>query len=102
MPSQIALYRADGHLVDWISEERLARLQRVGMIARTVRPRNRNISRAYMFVRSGEGRVMEVRDYLGTRYSFRERLDDGHLVWALRKPGNYNDVCQAHKRVVID
>ena len=72
------------------------------MISRIARRRRGNICRAYMFVRPGEGRAMDARDYLGTRYSFRERLDDGHLAWALRQFGDREDIRQAFQQVVTE
>ncbi len=32
MPTRIPLYAADGELCDWISEKRMARLERLGLI----------------------------------------------------------------------
>ena len=99
MPNQIALYNADGHLLEWIDQRRFERLQGVGMISRVVRRGNKAVCRAYLFARKGEGRALDAHDYLGTRYSYRERLDDGHRAWTLRKLGDGDDVRQAFQQV---
>jgi hypothetical protein len=84
---RIPLYNADGELADWVSEQRLARLEAAGLIARVVRHPKGHINRAILFRRPGEGAAVELRQYLGTRYSFREHLDNGRLCWKLRRLG---------------
>ena len=49
MLNYIALYNADGELIDRISERRLERLQALGRIARVVRHRKGHINRAIQF-----------------------------------------------------
>jgi hypothetical protein len=88
---RIPLYTADGVLSDWISERRLARLEAAGLIARVVRHKG-HINRAILFRRPGEGAAVELRQYMGTRYSFRERLDNGRLCWRLRRLGRGNEL----------
>ena len=87
MPDRIPLYTADGELSDWISERRLARLQAAGLIARVVRHRKGHINRAILFRRAGESRALQPKDYMGTRYSFREQLASGHFLWQLKRLG---------------
>ena len=85
MNHRIPLYTAEGELADWISEQRLARLEAAGLIARVVRHPKGHINRAILFRRPGEGAAVELRQYMGTRYSFREHLDNGRLCWKLRR-----------------
>jgi len=88
MQNQIALYNADGELIDRINARRLERLQALGRIARVVHHRKGHINRAIQVRLSGEGRPMQPGDYLGTRYSSRQRLDQGRLCWRLRALGD--------------
>lgn len=88
MQNGIALYNADGELIDRISEHRLQRLQNLGRIARVVRHRKGHINRAVQFPMPGEGRPVRVADYLGTRYSTKQRLGQGHSCWRLRALGD--------------
>jgi len=102
MPDRIPLYTAEGELSDWISEQRLARLQAAGLIARVVRHRKGHINRAILFRRPNEGRAAELKDYLGTRYSFREHLDNGYLCWRLRRLGRGNELRPIFLTVVAE
>jgi hypothetical protein len=99
---KIPLYSADGELRDWITQGRLARLQAAGLIARVVRHRKGHINRAIMFRRPGEGRPAQVNDYAGTRYSFREHLDNGFLCWRLRRLGRGDELRPIFLTVVTD
>jgi len=86
---RIPLYNADGELADWISEQRLARLEAAGLIARVVRHPKGHINRAILFVRPGR-KPLRRTAYLGTPYSFREHLEHG-LAWELRRLGGTRD-----------
>lgn len=88
MQHDIALYNADGQLIDRISEKRLERLQALGRIARVVRHRKGHINRAIQFPLPGEGKPMRAADYMGTRYSTKQRLSEGHSCWRLRALGD--------------
>jgi hypothetical protein len=88
MQNHIALYNSDGELIDRISEQRLARLQALGRIARVVRHRKGHINRAIQFPLPGEGRPLLPADYLGTKYSTKQRLSQGHSCWRLRALGD--------------
>jgi len=68
----IPVYCADGSLYGRVSVQRLVRLQTAGLISRVVRHRKGHINRAILFRRPGDGSAVEIRHYLGTRYSFRE------------------------------
>jgi len=81
----IPVYRADGSLCCTANEERLARLQSVGLIARVVRSRKGEAKRAILFVGPGEPSPILAGDLGGTRYSFREHLPDGHYIWAHKR-----------------
>ena len=84
MKDLIPLYTADGELHDWISEQRMARLDKLCLI-RIVRHKKGKVSRCIMHPRPGDPLPMNLSVYLGTRYSYLERLDSGRLVWTLRK-----------------
>ena len=84
MQDLIPLYSADGELQDWISEQRMARLDRLGLI-RIVKHKKGRVSRCIRHRRPGDPLPTKLSVYLGTRYSYLERLDSGRLVWALRK-----------------
>jgi hypothetical protein len=85
MPASIPVYRADGRFYDHVTEGGLARLQAAGLIARVVRHRKGHINRAILCIRPGEAPVPRTA-YMGTRYSFQERLDHG-LCWDLKRLG---------------
>ncbi len=89
MISYIPVYCADGSLYDRVTEQRLTRLQKAGLVARVVRHRKGHINRAILFARPGE-HPMPATAYLGTKYSFKERLDHG-LAWELRRLGGVRD-----------
>ena len=84
MHDLIPLYSADGELQDWISSQRMARLEKLGLI-RIVKHRKGRVSRCILQRRPGDPSSTKLSAYLGTRYSYLERLDSGRLVWALRK-----------------
>jgi hypothetical protein len=88
MQRQIALYTADGQLQERISEQRLQRLEKLGRIARVVRHRKGHINRAIQIRLPGDGRPTQPADYLGTRYSSKQPLSDGHFCWRLRALGD--------------
>ena len=43
---------------------------------------------------------MHLEDYLGTRYSFREHLDNGYIAWTLRRLGKGDEFRPIFLRVV--
>ena len=86
MHDLVPLYSADGELQDWISAQRMARLERLGLI-RIVKHKKGRISRCILLRRPGDPQPIKLSAYLGTRYSYLERLDSGRKVWALRKLG---------------
>ena len=81
---KIPLYSAENELRDWITPQRAERLEAVG-IARVVRHKKGFVNRCVLHRRPCDPRPIRLSDYLGTRYSYLERLDSGRLVWALRK-----------------
>ncbi len=89
MPS-IPVYHADGSLYAWVSEQRLARLQSAGLVARVVRHRKGHINRAILFLRPGEPKPMSASSVMGTRYSFKEPLEHGP-AWDLKHLGGSRD-----------
>jgi len=101
MQPAIPLYAADGELCDWISEQRLARLDRLGLI-RIVRHKKGRISRCILHRRPGDPNPVQLSDYRGTRYSYREHLDSGYIAWALRRLGRGDELRPVFLRVVAD
>jgi hypothetical protein len=83
MNLSIPVYQADGSLYACVSEQRLARLQSAGLVARVVRHRKGHINRAILFMRPGEPKPTLATSVTGTRYSFKEPLDHGQ-AWELR------------------
>ena len=90
MKVSIPVYHADGSLYAWASEQRLARLQLAGLVARVVRQRNGRINRAILFLRPGEPKPMSASSVMGTMYSFKEHLEHGR-AWDLKHLGGNRD-----------
>ena len=83
MNALIPVYHADGSLYAWASDQRLARLQSAGLVARVVRHRKGCINRAILFMRPGEPKPMSASSVMGTRYSYKELLEHGP-AWELK------------------
>lgn len=81
---KIPLYSADNELQDWFTPQRAARLEALGIV-RVVRHKKGHVNRCIMHRRPSDPRPTPLSVYLGTRYSYLQRLDSGRLVWALRK-----------------
>ena len=79
----VPLYSYDLAYRGVIPERRILKLERDGL-AKVVRKRTGGIVRAIMYKRPGEPEPTTVRDYVGTGYSFKHHLEDGHRPWALR------------------
>ena len=60
MNALIPVYNADRSLFAWASEQRFARLQSAGLVARVVRRRNGRVARAILFLRQGEPKPMSA------------------------------------------
>ena len=84
----IPIFTCDGAMCDRISLERLAVLQNMGRIARVITHRKGYIKRAYLLLMPGEPKPSTLGDYLGTKYSFRQRLAGGHVAYRLRSLGD--------------
>jgi hypothetical protein len=82
------LYCYDGTLACWIDNKSLRRLQDDGLISRIVKRRKGPITRAVLHRMPGEARPITLLDYVGTRYSFRQNLADGHHCFRLRALGD--------------
>ena len=91
MAASIPIYRSDGMLNDVVSEHALARLEAVGLIARVIRNRKGHVKRAILVMRPGEEPIRRT-VYLGTRYVFRDHLDNGKMCWALRRLGRGDEL----------
>jgi hypothetical protein len=83
MNPSIPVYQADGSLYACVSEQRLARLQAAGLVARIVCSRKGQVKRAILFLRPGEPKPMSANSLMGTRYSIRELLAHGP-AWELK------------------
>jgi hypothetical protein len=83
MNVSIPVYHADGSLYAWASEERFARLQSAGLVARVVRQRKGHITRAILFIRPGEPKSLSASSVMGTTYSFKEGREHGP-AWELK------------------
>jgi len=101
MPIGIPLYTSDGEICDWISEQRMKRLERLGLI-RIVRHKKGHVARCILHRRPGEPKPMKPADYLGTRYSFREHLEGGHIAWSLKRLGHGDKLRPVFLQVVAD
>jgi hypothetical protein len=83
----IPLYSYDGALVQFITPERLKRLEGLGRVRAVVRRRSGQIARAMLRQLPGDPRPLRPEDYIGTCYSFRQQISDGHRCYRLRALG---------------
>jgi hypothetical protein len=89
MERDIAVYSCDGALVQWIDAKRAARLIASDSVARVARRRHPDrIVRITLRHRPGESRPSFLTDYVGTKYSYKQHLDDGHYCFRLRPLGD--------------
>ena len=86
--SQIALVTCDNALVQRIDGRKLERLQALGRIDRVVRTAKGKPVRAFLHRADDEGKPSTLRDYAGTKYTFRQSLGDGHRCYRLRALGD--------------
>jgi hypothetical protein len=86
----IPVYHADGGLYSHVDEQRLERLQSVGLIDRIGHSRKGKIMRAILFIRPGEAKPKSASSMAGTRYSHKERLKHGR-AWDLKRLGGNRD-----------
>jgi hypothetical protein len=84
MERTIPLYTPDGELCNWITEPHMLRLERLDLIT-VVRHKKGRVARCTFRRRPGDPLPVPLAGYLGTRYSFREHLLDGHYVWAHKR-----------------
>jgi len=101
MNGLIPLYGADLDLLDWVSPQRAARLISLDLV-KAIRSRTGGIKRLISRRRPSDGRPSRPADYLGTRYSFREHLDNGHLCWRLKRLGRGSELRPVFLAVVAD
>ena len=102
MPKLIPLYNSHGELQDKITEQRLTRLHALGLIARIVRHRKGHVNRAVLFRREGEVQGANLMESPGTKYSFLEHLDGGHMTWSLKRLGHGDELRSVFLQVVTD
>jgi len=91
MNNKIPLYSSDGELIDWIGPRRTQRLMAAELVT-VVRTRKRDIRRLVLRRGADDPTPNSIADYIGTRYIFRERLDSGRFVWALRRLGKNDEL----------
>ncbi|MCX6620642.1 MAG: hypothetical protein NTY38_06120 [Acidobacteria bacterium] len=101
MQTEIPLYKADGELCDWITPARMDRLEKLELI-QIVRHKKGHVSRCILRQRPGDPPPARLADYVGTRYSFREHLENGHLCWRLRRLGREDELRPIFMQVVTD
>jgi hypothetical protein len=97
----IPLYAYDGALVERASEQRIARLEKNGLV-RVVRHPKGHVNRAVYRKRVSDPKAMKLAEYLGTRYSFREPLADGHICWRLKRLGYGDELRPIFLQVLTD
>ena len=88
MERNIAVYNRDGELLQWIDQKRFLRLVDVGRVARVVKTRTGRVRRITLVQMPGEWKPSLFSDYKGTKYSFRQHLDDGRRFYRLRALGS--------------
>jgi hypothetical protein len=88
MENEIPVYSYGGALVQWVDQKRLDQLTARGRIARLVKTRKGRVKRAVLHHMAGEPKPTELRDYVGTKYAFRQYLKDGHRCYRLRGLGD--------------
>ena len=86
MPESIPIYRADGELCGAIGPAALQRMQAAGLIARVIKSRKGEIKRAIMVPRRHGDKPLPLTAYMGTRYSFLDRMPVGQC-WDLKRLG---------------
>ncbi len=101
MDQTIPLYTSDGELSDWINEGQAARLERLGLV-QVVRHRKGHVARCIRRRRPGDPKPVRLADYLGTRYCFRERLENGGQCWRLRRLGRGDELRPAFFAVALE
>jgi hypothetical protein len=101
MQDLIPLYSSEGELCDRIGLKRLDRLARLDLV-KVVRSRNGKPRRAILLRRPGDPKPCRLTDYVGTRYSYLEHLDNGHLAWGLKSLGKGDDLRTIFLQVVLD
>jgi len=84
MQPTVPLYTADGELCDSITEQRVVRLERLDLV-QVVRHKKGHVARCILRRRPGDPAPLRLGWYLGTRYSYREHLDSGYRIWALKR-----------------
>jgi hypothetical protein len=101
MNGLIPLYGSDLDLHDWVSPQRAARLVALDLV-QAVRSRTGEIKRLVFRRRPSDATPVHLADYLGTHYSFRERLENGCRCWRLRRLGRGNELRPAFLTVVAE
>jgi hypothetical protein len=78
----VPLYSYSGALLKWTSEQHIQRLERT-LVACGANKKG-SINRAVMLRRADKPLPSKLSDYVGTSYSHRQQLRDGHKCWRLR------------------
>lgn len=98
---RIPLYSADNELRAWIPYRRAEQIAREG-IGRLVRHKKGHVSRCILHRRSGDPKQVSVENYQGTRYSYRQKLDNNLRCWKLKKLGPGDELRPVFLRVLTD
>jgi hypothetical protein len=89
--TEIPIYSYDGALVQWVDQKRLDQLIKRGRIACVIKDRKGKARRATLHLMPGEPKPSTLRDYVGTKYSFRQHLNDGRRCYRLRALGDQHN-----------
>jgi hypothetical protein len=101
MKDLIPLYSSEGELCDWIGTKRLDRLAKLQLV-KVVRSRNGAPRRAVFLRRPDDPKPGRLTDYMGTRYSYREHLENGRIAWAMKPLGKGDELRPVFLQVLLD
>jgi len=100
MKDQYPLYAADGRSLGYRSRQAAERLLAGGFVTPAF---GRKGHLKAIYLRRGDGSTsVESSVRTGPPYSFRERLEDGHMCWRLKRLGKGDELRPVFLRVVTD
>lgn len=100
MEKTIAYYDAEGRPRGFRTLEAARRLI-TNEIATACYGRKRHIKAIFMRKADG-GNAVQAQAAPGTKYSFREHLDSGHVAWSMRRLGKGNELRPIFLAVLTD
>lgn len=98
---RVPVYAYDGALVEYASEQKIARLDSRGLV-RVIRHPKGRINRAVYRKRPTDPRAIKLSDYKGTKYVFIEKVGDGHFCYHLKRLGRGDELRPIFLRVLTD